>query len=266
MKLHEVNGIPVFKFEFFPDNHRVKHAIFTRQGGISTRPFDSLNLSTAVDDDEANVKANRELAYSTMGRSSETLVHAHLSHSALVSVVTNEDHGRSMGPADGLITIERGCGLTMNYADCSAILLYDPVRKAIGLGHSGWKGSVLDLPRSIVQAMNGTFGSKPTDLIAAIGPTIGPCCYLVGKDVIALVERAFNNADSLLFPANEGRASGSTLRFDLQEANRQRLLEAGVRQIESANVCTSCRTDWFFSHRGENGQTGRYGVMLINGS
>jgi len=142
MKLHKKNGIPYLKFESFPDSRRVQHAVFTRQGGVSPPPYDSLNLSVSVNDDESNVYANRASAYGTHGRNNDTLVHVHLKHSVMVAKVSRKNYGQYIGPADGMITRERGCGLTMNYADCSPILLYDPKRKAIGLGHAGWKGAV----------------------------------------------------------------------------------------------------------------------------
>ncbi|MFN2188647.1 MAG: peptidoglycan editing factor PgeF [Candidatus Promineifilaceae bacterium] len=238
----------------------------TRQGGVSPPPYDSLNLSISVDDSEANVFANRASAYSVLNRSNETLVHAHLSHSALVAGVTSDDYGKYMGPADGLVSKQQRCGLTMNYADCSPILLYDPKKKAIGLGHAGWKGAILDLPRSLVRAMQTLFGSEPASLVAAIGPSIGPCCYQIGETVITAIEANFDDSSELLFPDEGNDQTDRRRRFDLPEANRRRLKDAGVINIEMAELCTACRTDLFYSHRAENGRTGRFGVLLLLGS
>jgi len=266
MKLHKKNGIPYLKFESFPDSRRVQHAVFTRQGGVSPPPYDSLNLSVSVNDDESNVYANRASAYGTHGRNNDTLVHVHLKHSVMVAKVSRKNYGQYIGPADGMITRERGCGLTMNYADCSPILLYDPKRKAIGLGHAGWKGAVMDLPRSLVLAMKSTFGSKPESLLAAIGPSIGPCCYQVDEDVIGAVRFSFEDPEPLLLPDDESNSDETRRRFDLPEANRQRLIEVGVRKIETSEYCTSCESDLFFSHRRDHGHTGRFGVLLLLGS
>jgi YfiH family protein len=266
MKLYKKNGIPYLKFELFPDNRRVQHAVFTRQGGVSPPPYDSLNLSVSVNDVQANVFANRASAYGAHGRSNDTLVHAHLKHSVMVAEVTRKNYGQYVGPADGMITRERGCGITMNYADCSPILLYDPKRRAIGLGHAGWKGAVMDLPRSLVLAMKSTFGSKPESLLAAIGPSIGPCCYQVGKNVIAAVQSSFEEPEQLLLSDGAEDSHEIRRRFDLPEANRQRLIEVGVRKIEMAEFCTSCRSDLFFSHRADHGKTGRFGVLFLLGS
>lgn len=265
MKLHEKNGIPYLKFELFPDNKRVQHAVFTRQGGVSPPPFDSLNLSVSVDDDQSNVFANRASAYGTHGRSNDTLVHAHLKHSVMVAEVTRKNYGQYVGPADGLITRERGCGLTMNYADCSPILLYDPKRRAIGLGHAGWKGAVLDFPRCLVFAMRSRYGSKPESLLAAVGPSIGPCCYQVSQNVISAVQSNFDDPEQLLLPDDADDSDESRRRFDLPQANRQRLVEVGVRKIEMSEYCTSCQSDLFFSHRRDHGHTGRFGVLLLLG-
>ncbi len=186
-------------------------------------------------------------------------MHAHLEHGSTVLQVTRENYGQYAGPADGLITNEPGCGLTMNYADCAPILLFDPVNRAIGLGHAGWQGAVKDLPGALVRAMGNAFGSNPSQLIAAMGPAIGPCCYEVGEPVISAVRDTFPDPHELLRP----QVNGPRPHFDLPEANRRRLDAAGLNQIEVSELCTACRTDLFFSHRAEKGVTGRFGVVFI---
>jgi YfiH family protein len=258
MKEYIENSLPIFRFSDFPDNGQ-QHAIFTRQGGVSPAPFDTLNLSISVADDHANVYANRRRAYGLYGRTNDTLAHAHLTHGAEVALVTCQDHGRLAGRVDGLITNQSGCGLTMNYADCAPIFLYDPEKQAIGLGHAGWQGAVKQLPAALVTAMQEAFGSHPADLLAGIGPCIGPCCYEIGEPVITAVRQAFPDTPSLLI-ANNG---GPRPHFDLPTANRHSLQAAGVRHIEQSGLCTACRTDLFFSHRAEKGKTGRFGVIFI---
>lgn len=268
MKHLSSDDIPHFRFENLPDNGRLQHAVFTRQGGMSRAPYDTLNLSLSVPDVEAAVYANRSRAYATHGRTNDTLVHAHLIHGAEVARVSQRDFGKYVGPVDALITDERECGLTMNYADCAALFLYDPVHEAIGLGHAGWKGAVKDLPGSMVQAMRQAYGSNPSELAAGIGPCIGPCCYQVGERVISVVHGAFDDPGSLLVTAPGGSSSAAAHgrpHFDLPEANRRRLADAGVRTIEMSGLCTACRTDLFFSHRAEKGRTGRFGALLVLG-
>ncbi len=249
-------GLPYFQFETFPQGQT--HAVFTRLGGVSDPPFASLNLSSSVADSGANLRINRQRAYGALGYETETLVHAHLVHGAGVARVTSAQGGQVAGEVDGLITDEAGCGLAMNYADCAPILLVDPQRGAIGLGHAGWQGAVKGLPGAMVRAMTAAFGSDPRDLIAGIGPCIGPCCYEVGEPVISAVRAAFADGDALLLSRPDGRRP----HFDLAAANYEDLWRAGVRQVENAGICTACRTDLFFSHRAEKGETGRFGVLL----
>lgn len=260
------DSLPYLRFNTFPGDGRVTHAIFTRQGGISPAPYDSLNLSISVADDQDNVFVNRSRAYGTHNRSNQTLVHAHLTHGSEIALVSPQEYGRYVGPVDGLITNVPGCGLTMNYADCAPIFLYDPDRNAIGLGHAGWKGVVKDLPGSLVGAMQRTFGSDPARLIAGIGPCIGPCCYEVGEPVISAVRSSFDDADELfVYPGAKNKATHNEVRpyFDLPEANRRQLVKAGVDRIELSDLCTACRVDLFFSHRAEKGLTGRFGALLV---
>lgn len=250
--------IPYLQFHSFSDDPALQHAVFTRQGGVSPSPFASLNLSVSVPDEKDNVYANRRRAYGLYGRDTGSVVHAHLVHGNDVARVTRADDGTWASRVDGIITDEPGCALTMNFADCAPILLYDPRRRAIGIGHAGWKGAIVNLPGAMVRAMQQTFRSKPQDLLAAVGPCIGPCCYEVGHEVISAVHGAFSRPEDLLL--NNG---GARPHFDLPAANRENLQRAGVHQIEMSGYCTSCRTDLFFSHRAEKGRTGRFGVILM---
>ncbi len=260
MKAFDNKDVPYYCFDSIPANGRVEHAVFTRQGGISRPPFQSLNLSVSVPDIADNVYANRNRAYGSHKRDTDTLVHAHLVHGAEVAIVSQADHGQYVGPVDGLVTAEPGCGLTMNYADCAPIFLYDPHHKAIGLGHAGWKGAVSDLPGALVRTMVQAYGCRPADLVAAVGPAINACCYEVGEPVISAVTEAFPGAYELLQPVS-GKSEKRF--FDLPQANARRLAAAGVDHIELSELCTACRTDLFFSHRAESGRTGRFGALFI---
>jgi len=275
MKQRRRNHIPFLQFESLSATDHIQHAVFTRQGGVSPAPFASLNLSVSVPDSQANVYANRARAYGLYGRDTASVVHAYLVHGNDVARVTQQNNGTWVERVDGLITDEPGCALTMNYADCAPIFLYDPINCSIGLGHAGWQGAVRDLPGAMVRAMQVTFGSDPATLIAGIGPCIGPCCYEVGEPVISAVNEAFAEPETLFVesPVAEPATSLRSVQalslpkgrrhFDLPEANRHNLLRAGVRQIEMAGFCTGCRTDLFFSHRVERGKTGRFGTIFI---
>jgi len=276
MIFDQLNGIPLFHFEQLSENGhfnrlsagRLQHAVFSRQGGTSLAPFDSLNLSVSVPDDNENVYANRRRAYGIYERDTDTVVHAHLVHGNDVARITKADNGTWIPQTDGIITNEPDCALTMNYADCTPIFLYDPIHHAIGLGHAGWQGTVKDLPGAMVRAMVQEFSSDPSHLIAGIGPCIGPCCYEVGEQVITAVHDSFSDADDLFVEPPMGKrpfSSGNGHHFDMPEANRRNLANAGVVKIELSGLCTACRTDLFFSHRAEQGKTGRFGTIFILG-
>lgn len=255
------DGIVYWQFATFPTHGRLQHAIFSRHGGQSQPPFHQLNLSVSVADDPTTVMANRRRAYGLFGRDNHTIVHAHLVHGRTVARVTQADNGRYVPHVDGLITNEPGCALAMNFADCTPILLYDPVQHAMGLGHAGWKGAVLDLPGAMVQAMQQEFGSQPADLLAGIGPCIGLDRYEVDEPLVGEVQAAFADWQTLLVrPAHQ---PNGRYHFDLAAANHQRLLDAGVQQIELSGLCTATRTDHFFSHRAERGKTGRFGSIMV---
>jgi hypothetical protein len=169
--------------------------------------------------------------------------------------------------------------LTQRYADCTPILVYDPVRHAVGLAHAGWRGTIAGMAGALVSAMAERYGSDPADLAAVVGPAIGPCCYEVGEEVVDAVRSSFAEPDRFLHAPSDvaaadpprtgahGRGSSngqsSHLHFDLWEANRLQLAEAGVSQIELARLCTRCRRDLFFSHRGDHGRTGRFGAVVM---
>ena len=257
MHKKQQNSIVYFQFESFPAWAR--HALFTRLGGVSQPPLDSLNMSSAVGDLPAVLATNQQRAFGIFGRTTETVAFAHLVHGAEVVQVGVAQHGVSAGKVDGIITKEIGCGLTMNFADCTPIMLVDPVNRAVGLGHAGWQGAIKDLAGEMVRAMVADFGSDAGSLVAGIAPCIGVCCYEVDEPVISLVQSHFPNADELLIlQPNSHRPH-----FDLALANRHNLMQAGVKEIENAGICTACHTDLFYSHRAEKGKTGRFGSIMI---
>lgn len=257
----ERDGIVFFEFESLAGYGRIRHAVFSRQGGVSPAPFASLNLSVSVADEKARVYANRRRAYGLFGRDTDSVVHAHLVHRNQVAQVTQANNGTWLAHCDGIVTNEAGCALTMNYADCTPIFLYDPVQQAIGLGHAGWKGSVVDLPGAMVRKMESAFGSKPADLLACIGPCISWENYEVDEPLVSEVQAGFDNWEMLL-QRPDGKENGR-FHYDLPLANKIRLEQVGVTQIELSGICTASSTHLFFSHRAENGQTGRFGTILI---
>ena len=165
--------------------------------------------------------------------------------------------GAAHQKADAILTNCYDLILLMLFADCVPILLYDPVQKVAGVAHAGWKGTVLKTAAKAVETMTAHYGSRPKDILAAIGPSIGPDHYGVGNDVIRAVKGSFGlMADQFLHEIH-GR-----VRFDLWECNRYILEKIGVKSIEVAGLCTACHLDDWFSHRAEQGKTGRFGVLI----
>jgi polyphenol oxidase len=257
MPFHQSEAIRYFTFDSF-NEAGITHAVFTRQGGISPQPWASLNLGGTVGDDPIRVAKNRELIFHAIGRLPETMYDVWQVHSTEVTIAKaprrpDEPHQRS----DVILTQNPDVTLLMRFADCVPILLYDPGHQAVGIVHSGWPGTVRRVVQAAIKGMCLTFGTHPEDILAAIGPSIGAHHYEIGPDVENQVRESFGrDAPAFLLPFN-GR-----LHFDLWAANQFLLENCGVRKIETADLCTACHLEDWYSHRGEHGQTGRFGVLI----
>lgn len=247
-------GIPYYTFEHMA-NAGLRHAIFTRKGGVSPAPFDSLNHSISTGDTLANVQRNRELALAALGITPDRLATVWQVHG--INVLALQAPCDVNAQADALITQTPGLALTLRFADCTPILLYDPRQRAIGMAHAGWRGTVEGMVQAAVKAMQTQYNTNPADLLAGIGPSIGASVYAVGLDVQHAVTRAFPNADNLL-----QRRDGQVY-FDLWEANASALRACGVQNIEVAGICTYQNATEFFSHRASGPHTGRFAAVAI---
>ena len=236
----------------------VVHAAFTRLGGVSKAPFAGLNVGGHVGDDPAAVEANHRAIYAALGADSGRVVSARQVHGDRVAGVNVTDAGRTLDATDALITDAPGLLMMLRFADCVPVWLYDPWHHAIGLAHAGWQGTAQRIAAKTVRAMGAAFGSRPEDLLAGLGPAIGPCCYEVGPDVIEPLCAAMPGQGEALLT---DRRPGGKAHLDLWEANAVQLRREGVTRIEVAGLCTSCRVDAFFSHRREAGRTGRFAVV-----
>jgi YfiH family protein len=261
------------------------HGFSTRRGGLS-RAYcaeDSpgeLNLGFTNEDDRDTVARNRRLfAQAVSGDQATPLVDVHQIHSNLVLLARAADASRERPlSADGLMTDESGLLLGVRTADCIPILVADRKRRAVAAFHAGWRGTVERIVESGIGRMRLQFGSQPEDLVAAIGPGIGPCCYAVGEEVLSSFESQFAYTrelfrevyDSdpvrtkypLLFMTQRAPGHseiGPSLHLNLVEANRRQLLAAGLkpRAIHLIGGCTCCHRELFFSHRGSEGHAGR---------
>lgn len=257
MKRQQPNGVAYYTFQSLEAFPELIHGITTRHGGVSKEPFATLNLTTGTGDDRAAVEENLGRACAALGISRADLVSPNQRHTANVVKVGQADRGKIFSNYDVLITCEPSVPLLLRYADCTPVLIYDPERRALAVVHSGWRGTVLGAARAAVEAMGQEFGSLPHDLMAAVGPSIGPCCYEVGDEVVGAVRAAFAHPDDLLPQRSNGR-----YHFDLWSANRRLLADAGVRRIEVSEMCTACRLDEFYSYRAEARRTGHFGAVM----
>lgn len=256
MPFREANGLRLFTLDSL-SIPGVVHAVFTRRGGVSPDPWASLNLGGTVGDERPRVLENKRRALQAVGRSAESLYEVWQVHSADVVHASAPRGDEALRQADAIITDSAAITLLMRFADCVPLFLIDPRRHAIGLAHAGWLGTVRKTAHHTVQAMERAFGSRPSDLLAGIGPSIGPHHYPVGPEVVTAVRQAFGgNAEELL------TAENGSVHLDLWKANQRLLVEAGVETIEVAGVCTACHPEDWYSHRGEAGKTGRFGGLL----
>lgn len=250
----ESDGIVTYRFESLALEGLV-HTVFTRLGGVSREPFDTLNVGRTVGDDEEAVAENHARVYEHLGLSAAQVTSPRQVHSNRVVAVGGAQAGSLVPDSDGLATATPGVGLLLRFADCQPILLYDPIRHALALVHAGWRGVAQGIARRAVETMVQAFGSRSGDLLAGLGPAIGPCHYVVGDKVAAAMGYVLTDWSRALSPLGEDQ-----WRLDLSAANAQQLAAEGVQQIEVANLCTACHHDEFYSHRGDNGHTGRFAV------
>ncbi|MBI3914372.1 MAG: peptidoglycan editing factor PgeF [Chloroflexi bacterium] len=256
MQPHIQNAVKYYSFDSLNHSANIIHAISTRHGGVSPAPFASLNLGKSVGDAPENVAENLDRWLGALNLKRDAAVTASQAQADQVAIIERDQRGTIIPDTDALITRHAGIPLVLRYADCVPILFFDPQTPAIGIAHAGWRGTVAKIATRTVRAMMQHFGSQPRDLIACVGPSIGPCCYRVGGEVIQRARAAFPSDGVLIAQPS------SAVHFDLWEANAQQLRELGIEQVEIARLCTSDRTDDFYSHRGENGQTGRFGAVI----
>ena len=239
----------------------VRHGFSTRIGGVSEGIFSSMNLSFNRGDDNERVEENFRIMAAAIGVDEDKLVKSVQTHTTNVHQVTGQNMRECLQDVDGLITNEQGICLVTSYADCVPLFFLDPVHKAIGLSHSGWRGTVGKIGRITIQKMREAYGTNPSDVIAAIGPSICQECYEVSGDVIEEFQKAFEECywKQLFYKKENGK-----YQLDLWKANELILQEAGVKKehIAVTNVCTNCNPEILFSHRASKGQRGGMAAFM----
>ena len=241
----------------------VPHCFTTRFGGVSEGYLSSLNLGIHRGDKPEHVRRNYEILGEALGFDVDNLVFTRQTHTNIVRVVDERNRGegleREVEPeCDALVTATPGLVLAAFTADCTPILLQDPVTGAVGAVHAGWRGTVADIAGNAVRAMCAHFGTRPEDIRAAIGPNIGVCCFETHADVPDAVRAVLGEeAEAFIVP------SGEKYRVDLKGVNAALLRRAGVRHIEISDACTACEPRRFWSHRRVGNDRGSLAAIIV---
>ncbi len=257
MKNNQSNGIEEFSFEQFGFSE-IPHGFFTRNGGVSPSPWQSLNLSTTGGDSRENVIENRKRIFKVIKRPVDSLFDAWQVHgNNIIQVIEPRGLENKPQKADGLVTDKADITLFMRFADCVPILLFDPINGVIGIFHAGWKGTLRKIVSRGVKVFIDRYHSNTSDIVAGIGPSICADHYEIKEDVAQIVEKTFKKkSDEVLTYSKSG------IHFNLSKANQIILQESGVNKVEKSKICTACDTVKWFSHRAENGATGRFGAYI----
>ncbi|MBI9049507.1 MAG: peptidoglycan editing factor PgeF [Anaerolineaceae bacterium] len=257
MNVISKDGLRYYQFEEF-QKFPIVHAFFSRLGGVSAEPFDSLNIGGNLGDQDENIIKNKKKMFNMLNISFESQFDVWQVHGTHVAI---PDRPRKpLEPyvqADAIITDKSEFTLLMRFADCVPILLYDPRKHIVGIAHAGWLGTVKNTVNAAVQHMVNMFAVEPADIVAGIGPSIGPDHYTIREDVVMAIKNRFGDNWKKMIQFEDGK-----IYFNLWKANEINLQESGVGQIEIAKTCTACHTEEWFSHRAESGKTGRFASII----
>lgn len=261
------DGVQYLEFPLLANTDAVRHGISTRIGGVSEGIYSSMNLSFTRGDKKEPVLENYRRIGAAIGVAPGHMTGSQQTHTTNIRKVTETDMGkgivreRDYADIDGMITNIPGICLVTYYADCVPLLFVDPVRRAIGASHSGWRGTVNKMGQATIEAMQREYGCRPEDIKAAVGPSICQDCYEVSEDVILEFQRAFPQKewDTLFYKKPDGK-----YQLNLWKANERILLDAGIKRANLAvtNLCTCCNPELLFSHRASHGKRGNLAAFL----
>lgn len=260
------NGVPYISYNALEKIPWITHGFSTRAGGVSEGCLSSMNLGHGRNDAEENVIRNHEIIAEAIGFDAHNIVASRQTHTTNVRVVSKEDCGkgvykeRDYDDVDGMITNEKNIVLATYFADCVPLYIVDTKNKAIGLSHSGWRGTAGKIGQVTLEKMNEQYGTKPEDTVVCIGPSICQNCYEISLDVAEEFMKAFpNHKEEIL----KDKGNDKFL-LDLWECNRIIFEEAGVlpENINLPDLCTCCNSEFLFSHRATNGKRGNLAAFL----
>lgn len=269
MNVHKHGDLEFLTFDKIEKTNLVSHGFSTRLGGVSKEHLGTMNLSFTRGDDPECVLENYRRMAEALNVDLTRMTASDQTHTTNVRMVTEKDAGKGIlipkdyKDVDGLITNIPGMTLVTFYADCVPLYFVDPVHKAIGLSHSGWRGTVEKMGKATLDAMKEAYGTDPKDVIAGIGPSICQECYEVSEDVAMAFEKALPGKNDVF---RKGRVAeeGQKYQLDLWRANEYILTEAGVlpQNIQKPGICTCCNPEYLFSHRASHGKRGNLAAFL----
>ena len=256
MPIHLNKNISYYTFSSL-DDCRLVHGVFMRYGGVSSKPWASLNMATSVGDSKESVIENRRRIMKCLSLKEDSIFDVWQVHSnRVIHTMDSRKLDQPHQKADAIITNKQNVTLMMLFADCVPVMMYDPKKKVAALAHAGWQGTVNGVVSETVKSMQEKYACKPENIIACIGPSICVDHYEIGKDVAEEVERSFGSSEQVLIKKN------GKMHLDLQNANRIILQKHGVKKIQNSNICTACNVSDWYSHRAEKGKTGRFAAVI----
>ena len=262
-ELREKDKVKYLVIKEFEETNLVNHCFSTRVGGVSTGEASSLNFGFSRKDTKENVLENFKIICKTIDVDYEKLVLTDQVHDNKVYVVTKKDIGKGITKEsdikciDALVTNVPYIPIVTFHADCIPVFFLDPVKKSIGLAHSGWKGTYENICKNVVDKMKQEYGTNPKNLLCGIGPSIMECHFEVGEDIAKLFGERYGN---------EFIKQYDKPHINLTEIVERQLLNCGVEKIIQSNICTYCNNDIYYSYRGDNHKTGSLiSIMALKG-
>ena len=257
MPFHEQDGLKYFSLPTFNEQN-VNHGYFTRKGGVSTVPWNALNVATSVGDSRENVIENRNRIMAVFSKHYDSIfdvwqIHSDIVHHSEIPRPVHEPHKKG----DAVMTSNPEVALMMVFADCVPILFFDVRKKVIAVAHAGWQGTVKHIASRTIEMMKEIYHSKSGDIITGIGPSIGVDHYEIGEKTAREVAASFSDVENEVL-----KKAGNRIYFDMWRANELLLEKERVASVEIAGLCTACDTENWYSHRAENGSTGRFAAVL----